>query len=65
MAKKATEICECCSKPSACCFANIIIGMGLGAFLTYPFFGSHPVKWGIGLVVIGILVHLYPKIIKK
>lgn len=61
----AIKMCECCNKPSGCCFGNLIIGVGLGALLTYPFFGSHPVKWGIALIIVGLLGHLYPKIIKK
>lgn len=62
MAKKVNDY---CNKQCSCCFADIIIGMGIGALLTYPFFGSHPVKWGIGLIIIGVLVHLYPKIIRR
>lgn len=44
---------------------HMLIGVGLGALLTYPIFGSHPVKWGIGLIAVGLLGHLYPLIVKN
>ncbi len=40
------------------------IGMGLGILLTYPYFGTHPVRWGASLLVLGLLGHLYPLIVK-
>lgn len=44
---------------------HMLIGVGLGALLTYPYFGTHPVRWGLALIVVGILAHLYPLTIKK
>lgn len=44
---------------------HTIAGIGIGALLTYPFFGTHPVKWGISLIAVGILGHLYPLMSKK
>lgn len=44
---------------------HTIIGIGIGALITYPYFGAHPLRWGVGLVVVGILGHLYPMVIKK
>ena len=44
---------------------HTIFGVGIGALLTYPYFGSHPVKWGIGLIAVGVLGHLYPLIVKR
>lgn len=46
-------------------FVHITIGVGIGALLTYPYFGSHPIRWGIGLIVVGLAAHLYPLTIKK
>ncbi|MDO8569975.1 MAG: hypothetical protein Q7R97_00120 [Candidatus Daviesbacteria bacterium] len=44
---------------------HLVIGIGIGAMLTYPIFGTHPVKWGVGLIVVGLLGHLYPLMEKK
>lgn len=44
---------------------HIIAGMGLGILVTYPFVGSHPIRWGIALFFVAILGHLYPLVVKK
>lgn len=46
-------------------FMHTIFGMGLGIIMTYPYFGEHPVRWGIALMTIGALGHLYPLTIKR
>lgn len=46
-------------------FIHLLIGIGIGALLAYPFFGTHPLRWGLGLIVLGLLGHLYPLILKK
>lgn len=46
-------------------FVHILIGIGLGVLLTHPVFGGHTLRWGVGLVVLGLLGHLYPLLIKK
>lgn len=43
---------------------NIVVGMGVGMLLTYPLAGAHPVRWGVSLVVIGILAQIVPLILK-
>ncbi|MDO8577238.1 MAG: hypothetical protein Q7R82_02755 [Candidatus Daviesbacteria bacterium] len=43
---------------------HVIAGIGIGILITYPLAGVHPVRWGIALVAIGILGHLYP-LLKK
>lgn len=43
---------------------HILVGIGVGMLLTYPLAGAHPVRWGIGFIVLGILGHLYP-LVKK
>lgn len=37
----------------------IILGMGLGVLITYPLVQAHPLRWGISLVAIGLLAHLF------
>lgn len=44
---------------------HVIIGAGIGILITYPFVQTHPVRWGVALLVIGLLGHLYPLFIKK
>lgn len=46
-------------------FVHMLIGIGVGALLTYPLFGVHPVRWGVVLIIIGLLAHLYPGLSKK
>ena len=40
-------------------------GMGVGILITYPFIGSHPVRWGVILLALSLLGHVYPSLIKK
>lgn len=54
MAKKSQMACSC-DKPCLCMIPALIVGIGIGGLLTYPFFGSHPVKWGVALIVIGLV----------
>lgn len=35
-------------------------GIGIGILITYPFIGSHPVRWGVFFLVLSLLGHLYP-----
>ena len=37
----------------------IILGMGLGILITYPLVQAHPVRWGISLMALGLLAHLF------
>ena len=46
--------------PSYNSLVHIIIGLGLGVLITYPLVGSHPVRWGLLLLVVGLAGHLYP-----
>ncbi len=43
-------------------FAHMMIGLGLGILMTYPIVGVHPIRWGVIITVVGLLVHLYPLI---
>ncbi len=43
---------------------HVVAGVGIGILITYPFIGAHPVRWGVILLTVGILGHLYP-LLKK
>ncbi len=43
---------------------HALAGIGIGMLLTYPLAGSHPIRWGLGLLALGVLGHLYP-LVKK
>lgn len=38
---------------------HVLLGVGFGAVLTYPVFGSHPVRYGLIFLVIGIGCHIW------
>lgn len=42
-----------------------VAGIGIGVLITYPLVGAHPLRWGLGLLVLAILGHLYPLTLKK
>lgn len=44
---------------------HILAGMGIGVLITYPIVGTHPLRWGLVLLVLGVLGHLYPLYFKK
>lgn len=44
---------------------HFITGMGVGILLTYPLVKSHPVRWSIVLLVLALVGHLYPIVVKK
>jgi hypothetical protein len=39
---------------------HVVIGMGLGILVTYPVAGTHPLRWGLGILAIGLIGHFYP-----
>lgn len=39
---------------------HVIAGIGIGVLITYPLVVTHPVRWGVTLLVIAVLGHLYP-----
>lgn len=41
-------------------YSLVLVGMGIGILITYPLVVTHPVRWGVGLIVLGLLAHLYP-----
>jgi len=44
---------------------HLIVGIGIGIFITYPLVGLHPLRWSLGFLVVGILGHLYPLMVEK
>lgn len=42
----------------------ILAGMGLGVLIVYPIVGVHPVRWGIGLLVIAAILQFLPLLMK-
>ena len=43
---------------------HLLIGIGIGILITYPLIGEHPLRWGVAILVAGLLAHLYPLIVK-
>ncbi len=41
---------------------HFIGGIGVGILITYPLVVTHPVRWGVTLLAIAALGHLYPLI---
>lgn len=52
------------SHPNYNAIIHTIIGVGLGALLVMPLFDGHTVRWGVGLLAVGLLGHLYPLTLK-
>ncbi len=44
---------------------HFLIGVGFGILLMRPIFDPHPLRWGVSLLAIGLLAHLYPLSAKK
>jgi hypothetical protein len=44
---------------------HLIIGIGVGILVTYPYVGAHPLRWGVLFLVVGLVLHLYPWWSKK
>ncbi len=38
---------------------HLFAGMGIGFLLTYPLAGAHPVRWGVALLTLSVLGHLW------
>ena len=39
---------------------HVVAGVGIGILITYPFVGTHPVRFGLVFLAAGLLGHLYP-----
>ncbi|MBI4028869.1 MAG: hypothetical protein HY376_00680 [Candidatus Blackburnbacteria bacterium] len=38
---------------------HLVIGLGFGIILARPYV-ANPVKWGLALIAVGVVGHLYP-----
>ena len=45
--------------PAYLASVHLLGGIGLGILLARPVFASHPVRWGLALIGLAILGHLY------
>lgn len=45
-------------------FVHILIGIGIGILIN-PYTLTHPVRFGVGLILAGIILHLYPLFVKE
>lgn len=43
---------------------HVLIGIGIG-ILVNPWTDTHPVRWAVVLIAIGVGGHLYPVLVKK
>lgn len=46
-------------------FIHCVSGIGLGILITYPLVGSHPIRWAVVFLTVGVLGHLYPLVAGK
>ncbi len=44
---------------------HLITGAGVGIAISRPFAGVHPVRWGITLLVVGMVLHMWPWMMGK
>ena len=51
--------------PSFNATIHLLLGLGAGILITYPIVGSHPLRWGLSFLGLGILGHLYPYFKKR
>ena len=51
--------------PELNALAHFLIGLGLGVLLGPWVFDPHPIRWAVGLISLGVLIHIYPLFLKK
>ena len=51
--------------PAYCASVHFLGGVGLGILLTHTLIDPHTMRWGLGLIALAILGHLYPLTLKK
>lgn len=42
---------------------HIIGGMGIGILMVYPIVGPHPMRWGIGMILLAVLGYLWALVV--
>ena len=38
---------------------HLVGGVGVGILITYPMVGTHPVRWGVTLIALAFIGHVY------
>lgn len=38
---------------------HVLAGIGIGILITYPFAGSHPVRWALVFLALGVGGHIW------
>lgn len=52
------KICKYFTKhPHENSMAHLFIGVGVGFLLAYPLAATHPVRWGVVFIVLGLVIH--------
>lgn len=46
-------------------FFHVMVGIGFGILLTHDFFDPHPLRYGVGFLLIGALGHVFAYTNKK
>ena len=44
---------------------HVIGGVGIGIILARPMAADHPMRWGLALIAVSLLAHVYPLWMKK
>jgi hypothetical protein len=45
-------------RPFYSAVVHVIAGVGIGFLLTYSVAGTHPVRWGVALLVLAAVAHI-------
>jgi hypothetical protein len=57
---KHIEKCNCIRCPQcSSALVNILSGIGIGILLSRPLAGDHPLRWGLAILALSLLGHLY------
>ncbi|MDO8620979.1 MAG: hypothetical protein Q7R31_01725 [Candidatus Levybacteria bacterium] len=46
-------------------FVHAVGGIGIGVLIASPIVGIHPLRWGLGLIGLSLLGHLYAAVSEK
>lgn len=46
-------------------WAHLTAGVGIGILLARPMAVDHPIRWGVGLIIVAIVMHFYMTFMMK
>jgi hypothetical protein len=46
-------------------WAHLVAGVGIGILFARPLAADHPMRWGIGLIIVAVLMHFYMTFMMK